>query len=151
MQARIAVCVWLAVAAVGAAPPVDRQKLRQIVRLPGISLNVGLGFSPAHGFVMPAGDGPNPAAEIAALRKQVTGDARDAERDYRLGELYKEAGEYARAREAFSRSVNLYRRRVKGREADGRLLAQLGAACAVAVVRPDQSMMLLRAARACLE
>lgn len=97
-----------AIASRDVAQPVDQQKLRHAAKLPPVSVTPGFGllFSPTDGFQL-SWEKPDFPAEIAAFQKTMRGDATNAERNYRLCQLFGEVEETERARAAFARAVGL--------------------------------------------
>ncbi len=119
------VLLWAGSLAWGA----DRPALRELSKLPTLTFDVGVSFSFSRGRGLRLWwDFPDYPAEIAALEKSLKGDAWDAERVHRIGELAREMGDDARASKAFERAVALYRERLKAQPGSGLLMASLGQA-----------------------
>ncbi len=144
---RIRIVVLMLVAAMAsrvAAQQVDKEKLRKAAKMPTMSFEVALYFSPTRGFVL-SEDKAELTAEVAAIQKAMKGDASDAERYHRLGELYKELKDHDRKEKARDKAVDLYRQLVKSQPNDGRVLAQFGAALSD-VGKDEESETVLRQA-----
>jgi tetratricopeptide (TPR) repeat protein len=125
MRTRIIVLVLVAtIASRVAAQQVDKEKLRKLARFPSMSFEFRLNFV-AHSEFAAAEQKPK-TEEIAALQKEMKGDASDAERYQRLGELYLRLEDSVRAQESFVKAADLYRRQVESKPNDGRLLTQFG-------------------------
>lgn len=110
------------------AQEVDKEKLRQLAKLPKINLSFGMLLSNLKGFQtleesLEKTDAPG---AITALQKELKGDVTDAERYFRLGGLHQQQKDKARVKEAFEKAVELYRLQVKASPNDGRLMSALG-------------------------
>ncbi len=108
---------------------VDKAKLRQAAELPTVTV------SPAISFTMQAGyhtssDQRDLPVEIAVIQKALTGKDADAERYFQIGKLYEDGNDPAHAKEAYSKSVVLYRHQAATRPKDGAVLAAFGTALA---------------------
>src|SRR5205823_6770351 len=66
--------------------------------------------------------------DISEIRKQLKGDSSDAERYFRLGELYGKAADTKKADECYEKSAVLFRQQVTARPDDPELLAEFGRA-----------------------
>lgn len=148
MRTAVTVLLTAMIAGATAAQPVDRQKLRQAAQLPPMPLPIrfGLEFSPASGFQL-SWERFDVPKETAALQKAIQGDANDAERYHRLGQLFRERNDARRARAAFSMAVSLYRQRLKARPRSGSLQAQLGEALIDAGREEEAETVLRRAVK----
>jgi internalin A len=122
------VCLALLVLAVptGAAE-INKSRLRELAKLPTITFEFGVKFSTSDGFVM-GGRKPDYLAEIARIRKDLTGDDRDAERYLRMGVLYAKLDRGREAKEASQKAVDLCRQQAKAHPDDMSRLALLGEA-----------------------
>jgi tetratricopeptide (TPR) repeat protein len=106
---RLVLCPLLVLLAASTAGAVDREKLRQAMHLPSAQVFCGYGVSRHGQFASPA-DFTTPQPEkIAALEKELKGDAGDAERYCRLADLYFQARQPARGKEARRKAVALLR------------------------------------------
>ena len=132
MSAKIATLL-LATAAtcLGATPAtINPATLRRLVVLPAVDVTVGFTFSD-RGFALMSFGSPAPEnfpSEITALRQQMRGDASDAERYVRLGELYDDADDETNGCRAYAQAVELYRPQADAQPANGPLLTQFGTA-----------------------
>ena len=111
----------------GAAPESAPDKLRRLVKLPVMSFGAGVKFDTEHGFSM-FNDRVDYVAEIAPLKKQLTGGTEDAARHYQLGNHYAEIADRLNAKRSFDKAVELYRKRAEVESSDGRVLAEFGRA-----------------------
>ena len=100
------------------------KKLRQAAWMPTVSIKSGISFSTERGFSL-VDDKPDWQPRIAALRKQLQGNASDADRYFRLRELYEGSGDEKAAEKAARKAVKLYRPQVKAAPDDNRLLTRL--------------------------
>ncbi len=144
MNARIALAVLLLLTGRVGAGEIDKAKLRKLAELPTVTVVAGVGFSTTSGFTF-NDEKPDPAAEIVRLRKQLQGDATDAERYQRLGLLYHKIDQKKASEEAYAKAVALCRRQVREHPEDKRWLARLGDAL-VATDQADEGEKLLRRA-----
>jgi tetratricopeptide (TPR) repeat protein len=140
----VTLLVFVCAALPTAAQEVDQAKLRKAARLPKISLLGGVGFNSDTGFFL-LGETRDVRPKIAALQKTLKGDATDAATYYRLGDLYDEAKEEKKAKDAYEQAVRLYRQRLKDDPDNGRLLAEFGAAL-LAVENDEEGETVLRKA-----
>ena len=122
--------LWTAQAA---APKYDPEKLRSLVKLPVIRLEMGFGLDRQLGFTF--GGEPldlsklkPPATRIAELRKEIGGGAPDAERFSELAGLYAKLNDQAQSQAAWKRSIQLFREQVRDNPKQGWLRSQLGKA-----------------------
>src|SRR5690242_1166784 len=93
-------------------PELGKDKLRRLVKLPGIAFQADWTFDPERGFTiaLPVED---LSSQIDNLRKELKGDASDAQRYYQLGRLYSESGDYASGQESWAKAVDLYRKTIE--------------------------------------
>jgi tetratricopeptide (TPR) repeat protein len=119
--------VLLVLAGPVVAGEMDKAKLRQLAKLSKLDgFVLGLSFSASKGFLF-AGEKIDPPLEkIARIRKEMTGDASDAERYFRIAVLYEKAGRKEDADDAGARAIAQFRQQVKEHPDDMRRLAQLG-------------------------
>ncbi len=127
MRTRTAVLA-LAFLLTGVSPTraLDRARLREAGRLPLVTARAGIGFNSLGEFIL-QGERADPA-QITVLEKAMKGDASDAERHYRLGQLT----DGDKSERAFAKAVSLFREQVKANPKDAWVLAQLGQALAAA-------------------
>ncbi|HZZ78646.1 MAG TPA: hypothetical protein VFE62_09015, partial [Gemmataceae bacterium] len=116
------VLVFFCVASRGECQPVDAKKLCELIRLPKGSMTLGFGINSRRGFVL-SGESVDHSAEIAALEKALCGDAMDAERYYRLSELYDQT---EKRRQADAKAAVLFRKQLQEDPHNGRLAMRLG-------------------------
>lgn len=95
-----------------AAKAVDKEKLRQAVSLPCISVIIGYAVNARGEFISNAEVIPEPH-KIAEMEKELKGDATDAERYSRLANLYSRAGQQAKGKEACQKAVALFRKQLE--------------------------------------
>lgn len=86
------------------------------------------------------------AAEIAALKKRLSGDARDADLYYQLGHWYSLAQQTDFAKNAYLKAVELYRLQLKQQPDSNRALTGLAAALMKSEQGQDQAESILRQA-----
>lgn len=91
--------------------PVDKTKLRQLARLPGVRISFGFGFSSTSGFGI--GEIPDHWAEIARLQTQLKGDSSDAERYLLLSGHYSMVRRERESAEAGAKALAICRRQVR--------------------------------------
>lgn len=127
MTARTALIALVLLAGRAQAAEVNKVRLRELADLPTINVTAGIGFSTIYGFSFNDAK-PDPEAEIARLRKQLQGDASDAERYQRLGLLLAKTDHKKESDEAYARAVALCREQVREHPDGMRWLARLGAA-----------------------
>ncbi len=125
MRARMVLVALILSAGRVEAGAIDKPKLRELAKLPEISVIASVVMSSTFGFTLNE-EHPDPAAEIARLQKQLTGDAGDVERYQRLGKLYHKTGKDKESEEAYSKCVALCREQVSKHPEDMRWLARLG-------------------------
>jgi tetratricopeptide (TPR) repeat protein len=121
-----AVCVVLLSGTV-AADEIDKDKLRQAVRLPSVSVQFGVWFNSGDGMILNGAE-IDVADDIAAVEKSLKGDASDGPRLLNLVELYAKVKDKKKAEAAREKALALYREQVKARPDDGKLLGELGMA-----------------------
>jgi hypothetical protein len=130
----------------GAAPESGPDKLRKLVKLPVMSFGAGVNFDTEHGFSMFT-DRVDPVAEIARLKRQLTGGPEDAARHYQLGHHYAEIADRLNAKRSFDKAVELYRKRAEVESSDGRVLADFGRALWAARKVPESENTFRQAIR----
>ena len=131
--------------------PFPRALLRPLVPFPRallrrMSLSIGLGYTPSMGAVF-FWDARENAAELGKVTKALRGNASDAARYRRIGELYAGAGDKMRAAQAFARSADLYRRQVKHAPQNAALRTAYGQALAGAMRWDEAQAQLAQAVR----
>ena len=144
----------LLVALLGGAPfiplrtqaAVDKAKLRQAAALPTLSVSPSISFTANTGYHS-SSDQRDLPAEIAVIRKALTGKDADAERYSQMGKLYQDGNDLAHAKAAFSKSVVLYRHQAATRPKDGAVLAEFGTALAAAKQMAEAETVMRRAVR----
>ncbi len=110
-----------------AAPAGSKERLRRLVRLPRLSLTLGMSFDPLRGIaLMP--DRVLAMHEIEDLRKGMRDNASDAPRHTRIGRLLEGIGSHDEARQAYTNALSLHRRQGAEQSDDGAMLADYGAA-----------------------
>src|SRR5262245_36893784 len=96
--------------------------------MPVLQVQIGVGINTSDGFVSMA-DTHDVTEEIAAIRKEMHGDASDAERYLQLSRLYdKSEGNEQAGKEALNKAIEYFRKRVEERPQDGHLLIGYGEA-----------------------
>jgi tetratricopeptide (TPR) repeat protein len=125
MRIGFAILAVLLVPGTLAAQEVNRQEIRDTLRLPTIYLEQGLMMNTTVGPYL-SGLRPDIKKEIAKIQKELRGDAGDAERYARLGDLLDQAGDSEQSRKASKHAVALFRQRLQADPDNARLLAQLG-------------------------
>lgn len=130
LVSRCLIAAWAAALFAGSSAwGADVPVLRKLAKLPTLTYEVGVSFSFSRGRGLRLWwDRPDYPADIAALEGSLKGDAWDAERVHRIGELAREMGDDARAGKEFTRAVTLYRERLKAQPKSGLLMASLGQA-----------------------
>ncbi|HZZ81044.1 MAG TPA: hypothetical protein VFE62_21260, partial [Gemmataceae bacterium] len=116
------VLVFFSFASRGECQQVDAKKLCELIRTPKGSMLIGIGFNTQRGFVI-AGESTDHSAEIAALEKALCGDAMDAERYYRLSELYDDED---KCKQASAKAADLFWKQLQADPRNGRLAMRLG-------------------------
>ncbi|MHB8520552.1 MAG: tetratricopeptide repeat protein [Limisphaerales bacterium] len=137
LSARILVLLVAATVSGLAATPktIDPAKLRRLVELPEVNVSFGVGyydtrFVSFHGCTR-SGNSESPGqaqTDIAALRRQLKGDATDAARYSRLGDLYSDADDSTNSDRAYRQAVELYRPQANEQPTNARLLVDFGQA-----------------------
>jgi tetratricopeptide (TPR) repeat protein len=125
-----------------ASQGINKEKLRQAARMPEPSLLGGVSFHPIVGFYL-LFDPPDVRPEIAGLRKALKNDAKDAERWFRLGQLYDWIGDEKEGRSVWARATRLYRARLAASPDNSKLLRRL--ALCLEDGNPEQETLLRRA------
>ena len=110
-----------------AAPEGTKEKLRKLCKLPIMSFGAGVSFDAEHGFSM-FNEQLDAPAEIARLKKELTGGVEDAERYYRLGNHYAESGDRLNAKRSFDKAMELHRKKAELQPDDGRVQVEFGRA-----------------------
>lgn len=95
-----------------AAKAVDKEKLRQAVFTPQISIIIGYRVSWRGGFEAMADELPEPG-KIAGIEGELKGDATDAERYIRLAQIYLRGKQPAKVKEARLKAVTLFRKQLE--------------------------------------
>jgi tetratricopeptide (TPR) repeat protein len=111
----------------GVAPATDKDKLRQAVNLPSVSVCFGIGFNSENGALL-MGEQPAAPPSPEALLKTLTGKSGDAEVYEQLAESHGSRGQKKEAREASQKAVALYRQRLREQPQSGLAHARLGSA-----------------------
>ena len=112
------------------AGTIDKPKLRKLAELPTVSVSVSIRFSTAYGFTF-NDEKPDPAVEIVRLRKQLQGDASDAERCQRLSRLYSKADREKESDEAAVKAISICRQQVREHPKDMRGSPNLARHCSI--------------------
>ncbi|MDB6108950.1 MAG: Tetratricopeptide 2 repeat protein [Pedosphaera sp.] len=139
-------CLLLALSLQAATPEVGKDKLRRLVKLPGISFQAEWTFDPETGFTL-GSNGDDKASQIKTLRKDLQSDPTDADGYLRLGTLYAELGDRGNAASARSKAVQLFRKRVDLQPEDALLLAKFGRALQAAGKTEEAESVLRHAIR----
>src|SRR5579872_3104070 len=109
-----------------AAQDVNLARLREAARMPSVYVGFGLRINSVRGLSrVLVDDRPDLRSQIAALRKQLRGDATDADRYFRLRQLHERLEDDKGVEDAARRAVELYRRRLKATPKDPHLLTRL--------------------------
>lgn len=109
------------------AAEMDKATLRQLANVPEPgNFVLGIGFSSSKGFVFAGEKTDPPSVTIARIRKELKGDATDAERYQRLWSVYEKSKRKKDADDAKVRAIALLRQQVKDHPHDMYHLAQLG-------------------------
>jgi tetratricopeptide (TPR) repeat protein len=104
---------------------VDRTKLRGMAHMPTCLLYIDFGNIGVAALDQKTGKRQDPAKRIAALQKEMQGDASDAERYLELGQLYEDEGRDKDASTAaFAKACALLKERTRLEPANGWLHAQ---------------------------
>ena len=104
----------------------DKPRLRQLAKLPTFEVISGFGFSETNGLIFNGEKPDRPVVEISRIRKELKGDAGDAERYLRLGALYEKVERKKESEDAYAKAIALCRQQVKEHPDDMHRLAQLG-------------------------
>lgn len=98
------------------APAANKDKLREALVHPNVTITMGF-LCNADGVIAGTDaeidtgeEATDIPAEVAAVEKAMTGDARDAERYFELSKLYRKAKDTAKAQDACDRAIPLYLR-----------------------------------------
>jgi tetratricopeptide (TPR) repeat protein len=129
-KARIPLALLLVLVVVTHAdtPPGGKEQLRKLAKLPVVDLRFGYSMDSVDDL-MPSGATLDPVKEIASLQKAMQGGPPDAERYFRLSQLYmKQDQSKDKAGEALDKSIALFRQRVDQQPENGRLLTDFGEA-----------------------
>src|SRR5262249_26695085 len=95
----------------GLAHATDKDKLRQAVRLPGVSALFGIGFNTENGAMLSGEQRVTPPPED--VLKSLTGKSSDAAIYEQLADSYGSRGQKDKARAAQEKAVALYRQRLR--------------------------------------
>ncbi len=127
-----------------AAPAGGKAKLRDLVTLPRINLEIDCSWDVDEGFTF-APNPPDVPAEVAALTKAMTGRPSDAERYLRLGNVYDWNHDTTNAHAAYAAALRLYRQQVELQPDDGPLLIKFADALHHADKEDEADSVLRRA------
>ncbi|MBI4585610.1 MAG: tetratricopeptide repeat protein [Planctomycetes bacterium] len=111
-----------------AAEEVDREKLRQLAKLPRTAVTADLFNLDQVQKDMRTTLEATRRSEVEKLKNALLKEPGNAERWQRLGELYSQLDDDQEAKKAGSKAAELYRERLKSAPANGRLLSELGTA-----------------------
>ncbi|EEF58091.1 tetratricopeptide repeat protein [Pedosphaera parvula] len=127
-------------------PELGKDKLRRLVKLPGIAFQADWTFDPERGFTigLPHED---LSPQIDNLRKDLKGDVSDAQRYYQLGRLYSESGDYTSAEESWAKAVELYRKTIEQQSDNSEFLLEFGKSLNNIGRREEAESVLRRATR----
>lgn len=87
-------------------------QLRSLARMPMVTVTFGWSFNPKTGIKLDI-EKPLARDRIAEIEKKVTGTPADAERYLSLGDLYLDVPDYEKSRNAYQKSVSLFRKRLE--------------------------------------
>jgi tetratricopeptide (TPR) repeat protein len=141
----VLLCLLLALGLRASTPELGKDKLRRLVKLPGISFQPEWTFDPENGFTLGARD---QNAQIKTLRQELRDAPNDADGWLHLGDLYAETGDSANAMGARAKSVLLFRKRLDMQAEDAALLTSFGEALGDMGKRDEAESVLRRAVRA---
>ncbi len=153
MRLAITICLFIATTLAptltrAVAPASGGEKLRQLVMLPMIKMEIHFGYSSTDGFHV-KGDPDDLPREItqlrAALKSRPTDPALHLQLARKLGKLDNDPAVTAEATRAKARAVELYRQQVEAHPQDAALLAKLGEALSIAE-QPGEAERVLRQA-----
>ena len=136
--------VLAALGASAVTPEVGKDKLRKLVKPPAISFQSDWTFDPERGFAIGSG-AEDSRAQLADLLKEFKADENNPEVLDKIGELYSSLGDVTNARDAWTRSTGVYRKRVDSQPDNGVLLAGFGHALAGAGKKAEAESVLRRA------
>ncbi|MHB8521628.1 MAG: tetratricopeptide repeat protein [Limisphaerales bacterium] len=139
-----------AVNGLGAASETGKARLLGLVQLPAANAGLEVGFDTIMGFNFSSNghlDVTQAQAEIAALKRQVTGAIADAGRYLRRGDLHSEIEDTNNANLAYAKAADLYRKRVELQPEAGPLLTEFGDALTRADKDIEAESMLRKAVR----
>lgn len=128
----------------GMAAESGQDQLRALVRLPMVTVPFGWSFNPKTGLKLDI-ERPMARDRISEIEKSLEGTPADAERYLRLGDLYLDVPDYEKARNAYTISVSLFRKRVELEQDNASLLADFGEAL-FAASNTDEAESVLRKA-----
>lgn len=137
-------CLLLALGVQAATPELGKDKLRRLVKLPGLTFQAEWAFDPETGFTLGSND-QDKSSQIKTLRKELLADPTDADGYLRLGALYADVNDYPNASSARSKAVQLFRNRVDLQPEDALLLAKFGQALQAAGKKQEAESVLRRA------
>lgn len=124
MRKGIVLLTFTTLAGTAAAQDVNLEKLRRATWMPMTRAVCGIGFNSTRGCFL-VDDRTDLPQQIVTLRKQIRGDASDAERYYRLCKFCARVGDKKAAEEASRAAAKLYRRQLKAAPDDNHLLTRL--------------------------
>jgi tetratricopeptide (TPR) repeat protein len=143
------ICAWSVPAA---SAPGGQEALRKLLKLPVLQAQFSLRLDPELGYVIP-GARAGTANEIQQVTRAMAGQSSDSERPadaehhYRLYELYREAGDLARASNHLAKSVSLFRTLADTQADNANLLAKYGRTLDSAAKEQEAEVVLRRAVR----
>jgi tetratricopeptide (TPR) repeat protein len=129
----------------GVAQQVDKEKLRAVIKMPTVWFITGCSSHSVEGILL-AGHKSKRKELIAQLRREMEGNAGDAERYYKLGVLYSREGQKNASKECYARAAELFRQRVRDNPQDGYVLSQLALAIVDAIRGKDDPLPMARKA-----
>lgn len=110
-----------------AAPPTGPEALRELLRMPTMTLTAGYSINPQDGIVY--SDTILEAPEkIARLKKQLDGSLADADRYLQMAECYGDLKDNDDGLNCAKKAIELFRKRIELRPQDGRLMSNFGSA-----------------------
>jgi tetratricopeptide (TPR) repeat protein len=128
LQVFVAFFVLIGKVGHGFAGEVDTTKLRELVRLPSVSVTFEFPMPMPASFRETRPTKSENQAELAKIKKSLTGKMDDADRQFRLGELYEKLDDTEQSQQAYRLAVKLYRQQLAAKPRHGLLLAKLGSA-----------------------
>ncbi|MEK7675717.1 MAG: tetratricopeptide repeat protein [Verrucomicrobiota bacterium] len=147
LHGMVLLAAWLAVPESDAAQrTASKDDLRRLSRMPKMDLEMDLNFDPRGGFAVFSSP-QDLLTEIAKAGEALKGAPSDAELHYRMGQLFLELKDSAKAAAAHLKAVELYRQAVDLQPGNGWLLAQLGQALQAAGKTQEAESKLREAVR----